>query len=429
MLYITVMYKNMEVGRVVSSPDNPHYCIFRYSDDFIKTGIELCPLIMPLNKTNYIFTNLDIESFKGLPPLLADSLPDRYGSELLFLWKKLNSKESLTSLEALSYIGKRGMGALEFVPSFDKIGLSEKDAIEIEQLVEVAKRVLNYRETTSFNSKDANLKQLISVGSSIGGARAKAILAINKNTGEIKSGQLSGLVGFEYCIVKFDGLSKDLSEDNNVTYYTRIEYAYYLMAKEAGISISDSSILKINDKYHFKTKRFDRTDNGEKIHMLSLAGLKGFDYRKPGNNSYEEVADIIYSLGCDKEDIYQLFKRMVFNVVSKNNDDHIKNISFLMDDNNQFRLSPAYDLSYSYNPNGDWTKHHQMKVNGKIDDITYDDLLESAKNMNISEHKAKELISNVINAAKKFPKFALEADLPNNIIDAIYGDFVLLEEV
>lgn len=406
---------------------NSNYYVFRYSDEFVKTGIELCPIIMPLGNSNYVFPNLSLDSFKGLPPLLADSLPDRYGSELLLAWQKAHNRSSLSPLEALSYIGKRAMGALEFVPSVSALDMDEKELLEIDSLAEVANDVLNNRKDVTYNLKDIKLTQLISVGSSIGGARAKAIVAIDKD-GNVKSGQISGLKDHEYCIIKFDGLKADLSEDNDVTYYTRIEYAYYLMAISCGIIMSPCSLIQSGNKYHFKTKRFDRDEEGNKIHMLSLAGLMGYDYKLAGENSYEEVAGIILNkLGGGQDEVCQLYKRMVFNVICKNNDDHIKNISFIMNKENEYHLSPAYDLTYAYNPFGDWTKHHQMTVNGKIDDITVDDLLESAIKMNINKTKAIKIINEVINAAKQFFKFASIAHLPNDVADAIYKEFTLLD--
>ena len=426
MISIRVFYKGDEVGMLTQASGNSNYYAFRYADSFIEKGIELCPLLMPLGRINYVFPNFNLESFKGLPPMIADSLPDKYGSELLIAWQKMYGKTSLSALEALSYIGRRGMGALEFVPSVDKIGLSEKQIIEIDSLVEAANQLLNERKKALYSTDNIQLKQLISVGSSIGGARAKAIVAIDKD-GNIKSGQISGLKDYEYCIIKFDGLSSDLSEEKNITYYTRIEYAYYLMAKDAGIVINPCSLIKINGRYHFKTKRFDRDEDGNKIHMLSLAGLAGYDFLRAGEHSYEEVALILRRLKCDVTDTYQLFKRMVFNVVCKNHDDHVKNISFLMNDDGEFRLSPAYDLSYSYNPEGDWTRHHQMSINGKVDDISFEDLLASAESMGISKTKAIKFIQEVQNTALEFKEYAAQANIPNDIAEQIYKQFCFVE--
>lgn len=425
MIFLKVYYLDKLVG-VVSELQNSQNCVFRYDDAFIKEGIELCPLIMPLNNNNYVFPNLSFNSFKGLPPLLVDSLPDKYGSDLLFAYQKMYGKTSLTSLEALSYIGKRGMGALEFVPSITKDELNKEQIIEIESLVEVANQVLNDRENVEYNLKNASLKQLISVGSSIGGARAKAIVAIDKD-GNIKSGQIAGLKNHEYCIIKFDGLGSDLTEEKNIAYYTRIEYAYYLMAKSVGIEISESSLLKKNNKYHFKTRRFDRDENGNKIHMLTLAGIAAFDFKKAGENSYEEAAEVIKRIGGGYHDLRQLFLRMVFNVVFKNHDDHVKNISFLMDKDGRFTISPAYDLTYSYNSEGDWTKHHQMSINGKVDDFEFQDLVDAGIKFGLKERDIKECIDAVTLNAKRFFEFAKEAELPDEIASRIYNDFVLFD--
>ena len=425
MLSLKVYYQGRLVG-VVSELTNSQYCVFRYDDEFLKDGVELCPLLMPLNNTNYVFQTLDFNSFKGLPPLLADSLPDKYGSDLLIAYQKMYGKTSLTSLEALSYIGKRGMGALEFVPSINKDELNKEQTIEIESLVEVANQVLNNRENVEYSLENASLKQLISVGSSIGGARAKAIVAIDKD-GNIKSGQIAGLKDHEYCIIKFDGLGADLTEEKNVTYYTRIEYAYYLMAKDAGINISKSSLLKKSGKYHFKTRRFDRDNNGNKIHMLSLAGIAGFDFKRPGDDSYEEASIVLRRIGGGYQDLKQLFLRMSFNVICKNHDDHVKNISFLMDKDGKFSLSPAYDLTYSYNPSGDWTKHHQMTINNKVDDFVLQDLLDAGLRFGLKERDIKECINSVKESARRFFEFAKQAELPDNIANIIYKDFVWLE--
>ena len=424
MFSLKVFYKNNLVG-VVSEIPNSQNCVFRYDDAFIKTGIELCPLLMPLSNANYIFENLSFDSFKGLPPLLIDSLPDKYGSDLLFAYQKMFGKTTLSSLEALSYIGKRGMGALEFVPSISKNELNKEQIIEIESLVKVADQILNKRESVEYNLENASLKQLISVGSSIGGARAKAIVAIDKK-GNIKSGQIAGLKNHEYCIIKFDGLGADLTEEKNITYYTRIEYAYYLMAKNAGINISNSSLLKINNKYHFKTKRFDRDENGNKIHMLSLAGIAGYDFKKAGTYSYEDVALIIKRLGGGYYDLKQLFLRMVFNATFKNHDDHIKNISFLLNKDGKFFLSPAYDLTYSYNPNGNWTKHHQMSINNKVDDFTLEDIKSAGIRFGLKERDIKQCINDIELSGKKFLDYAKEAELPEDVAKLIYKDFVFL---
>lgn len=418
---IRVLLWGTEIGVVSENSNNPNYYIFKYNDDFIRSNIEVCPIIMKLSNQTYMFDNLNIESFKGLPPLISDSLPDKYGETLLNAWKIKNNKASLNPLEVLSYIGKRGMGALEFEPCFDD--KKEPYDIEIDSLLEVAKEVLTKRSTIEYNIKDEkNLYKLIDVGSSIGGARAKAIIAMDKD-GNIKSGQIPNLDGYSYYVLKFDGLSNDLSEDTKITYYTRIEYSYYLMARDSKINISDSKLLVINNKYHFLTKRFDRDEYGRKIHMLSLSGMMGYDFMKAGYYSYEDVALLLKELNADYSDIVQLYRRMVFNVLTKNNDDHVKNISFLMDRKGNWSLSPAYDLSYSYNPNGEWTRHHQMRINDKVDNITYMDLLSSASKMTIKKAQAIEIINEIHSVVDNYYKYAKEANLPDEIIKEISDNY------
>ena len=414
---IKVKLWGVEIGLLSENPNDERHYLFEYNKNFLSSHIEVCPLAMKKGQGIFVFDNLSFESFKGLPSLLIDSLPDRYGETLLSIWKEKHHKDSLDPIDVLSYIGKRGMGALEFEPALDAD--SKDNALEIESLVEVAKEVLAKREEVIVDvSKEKDLQKLIDVGSSIGGARAKAIIAIGPNN-EVRSGQIAGLKGYKYCILKFDGLTNDLSEDQEVTYYTRIEYAYYQMAIDCGIKMQKSFLLEKNNLYHFVTERFDRDENGAKIHMLSLAGMVGFDYLKPGENSYEEVAVVLKNLGCDFDDVIQLFRRMVFNVFGKNHDDHVKNISFLMNKDGKWSLSPAYDLSYSYNPTGVWTRHHQMRINGKIDDITRDDLIVSAINMGIKKNQAISIVEEMKEVFLKIDHYGEIAKLPTMVVETI----------
>ncbi len=417
---IKVYMFNKLIGVLSKNENNPLYYDFKYDNEFIKSKIEVCPIMMPLSNNIYTFTDLSYETFKGLPTLIADSLPDNYGSILLDIWMKKNNKENLDAFEILSYIGKRGMGALEFVPAIENDEISD---LVIDDLVKLAKEILENRTRDIIYKDDVNLEKLIDVGSSIGGARAKAVIAIDQN-GNIKSGQISGLKNYEYYILKFDGVSSSDSNDYNNNYFTRIEYLYYLMAKDLNIDMMESKLYINNNLYHFMTKRFDRDEFGKKIHVLSLAGMVGFDYKEVGAHSYEEVALIIKTLKCDFADVLELYRRMVFNVVFRNNDDHVKNISFIMNKKGEWRLSPAYDITYSYKPSGLWTNHHQLRLNNKIDDITYDDLLISAKNMGINEKDAIEIINNTINVSENVYNYADKAYLPKNIIAFLKDKFV-----
>lgn len=418
---LKVILWGKEIGVLSENPDNPNYFLFKYNEDFVKQGIEICPIAMPLSNEVYVFDGLSLDSFKGLPPLLSDSLPDRYGNKLLSVWSKKYNKASLNPIEVLSYIGKRAMGALEYIPSTDDTNGLEN--IEIDELVEVANDVLNNRMNIQIDlKKESNLKKLIDVGSSIGGARAKAIIAITKDN-IIKSGQIAGIKDAKYCILKFDGLNSDLSEDKEITYYTRIEYSYYLMCTDCGIEMEESFLYEKNSKYHFVTKRFDRNENGEKIHSLTLGGMAGFDYEKKAEHSYEEIARILDRIGCSYNDKCQLFSRMVFNVLARNQDDHVKNITFLMDKNGNWRLSPAYDMTYSYNENGEYTRFHQMRINNKITDIKRVDLVDSGINMGIKKSKINEIIDKIQSVVDNYQMYGEKANLPDKVIDEIKNNF------
>ena len=408
---------------VVALDEDTQYCTFKYDSEFIKSGINLAPITMPLSDNIYQFKTLSLESFKGLPGLISDSLPDKYGNAIINAWlaSKGRTPESFNVIERLCYIGTRGMGALEFYPDINK-ELKESDEIEINQLVEFSNQILNQKAIISKDFND-DFKEIIKVGTSAGGARAKAIIAYNEKTGIIKSGQIGAGNGYTYWILKLDGV--DQKEE---TSHTRVEYAYYLMAKEANISMSESRLIKKDRYYHFMTKRFDRIvlKDGtiDKVHMQTLGALLHRDYNEPGTLSYEEAVQAMYTLNLKRIDIEEFFRRMVFNVMSRNQDDHVKNISFLMNRKGEWSLSPAYDVTYSFNPNGKWTAVHQMIINGKRSDISLEDLLESAKSMRIKESKAMEIITEVSNAILKWRKFAKEAYLEEETIEILEESFV-----
>lgn len=419
---VKVMLWKTQIGILNEDIDNKSYYSFKYDEEFVKSGIEVCPIMMPLRKEPYKFENLSQDTFKGLVPLVVDSLPDRYGNVLLNAWVEENNKIGATQDEILLFIGCRGMGALEFEPCAKDN--NETKEIDIDLLLDAAKKVLNNRKEYKANMDDNGyLKNLIDVGSSVGGARAKAVIAINEK-GEIRSGQIAGLKGFKYYLIKFDGVNSDISdEEKNISPFTRLEYVYYRIAKDCDINIRDCRLLEVNGNKHFLTERFDRDENGEKIHMLSLAGMAGFDYKEAGRHSYEEVAMILKRLNCDSYDIEQLFTRMVFNIVGKNNDDHVKNISFLMNKKGEWSLSPAYDLTYSYNPEGPWTRHHQMTINNKVDNITKEDILLVAKKFGIKNKTASDIIMKVEKAFKNFEQYAKEENIPTKLIEKIKENF------
>lgn len=415
----------------VSIDDDSKYCNFKYDSSFIRSGIELSPIMMPLSDEIYTFNALPLESFHGLPGLLADSIPDRFGQAVINSWLASikRSKESFTVVENLCLVGKRGMGALEFYP-IQSIKTSKDEEIKIQELVNKSNEILLERADMSFTGDNA-LNDLIKVGTSAGGARAKAIVAYNEDTKEFRSGQIDALPGFSYWIIKFDGIDNPYDENKNVS-YTKIEYAYYLLALEAGINMNESRLYEENGLFHFMTKRFDRvqTKDGktDKLHMQTLGAIMHRDYNQSGEVSYEEAVQVMRKMGINQTDIIQFFKRMVFNVMARNQDDHIKNISFLMNRRGTWSLSPAYDMTYAYNPVGKYTAAHQMTINGKMRDITIDDIKRCAKMMDIKDNAANKIIDEVYHAISKWDDFARDANLDEKIANKIKQCFDLLRK-
>lgn len=412
---------------VVSQKDFNSIPTFEYNKDFTKIGIELSPIMMPLSNRIYSFPSLMNSSFNGLPGLLADSLPDKFGNSIInqYLKDQGRNSDSLLPIEKLLFTGKRGMGALEYEPEHN-IVLKKNESIILDELAALASEILSQRETMHLKENERLMEQIISIGTSAGGARAKAIIAWNKNTGDIRSGQISAGDGYEYWLVKFDGIENNKDkEDRDTPIHTRLEYAYYLMATDAGIKMSPCELYEENGKYHFMTKRFDRLDNGEKVHMQTLGALTHYDYNIPMACGYEQAVGVMQELHLGQDEIEQFFLRMVFNVFTNNKDDHVKNISFLMDKNGIWSLSPAYDITYAYNPNGAWTSHHQMTINGKSDDFTIDDFYKAGAAMNISKKKVLEMINDVKNSIRKWSTFTEKAFIPEFATEQIRDTFVL----
>jgi len=393
----------------VSLEDGSDVAAFEYAPEFVSSGIEVSPIVMPLSSSIYIFPELPRLAFHGLPGLLADSLPDKFGNALIDTWLATQgrSPETFNAVERLCYTGSRGMGALEFVPS---IGPTEKASrkIEVDALVKLASAVLNQRSDldTTFDDPDS-LRDILRVGTSAGGARAKAVIAWNRETNEVRSGQGNAGDGFEYWLLKFDGITgnrdKELADPQG---YGAIEYAYYLMAREAGIRMTECRLLEENGRRHFMTKRFDRLDSGEKSHMLSLGGLAHFDFNNAGAYGYEQAIMIMRQLGLPTSAIEEMFRRMTFNILARNQDDHVKNIAFLMDKEGRWSLAPAFDLAYSFNPSGPWTSSHQMTMNGKRDGFSIDDFKACAKTASLKRGRAESIITEVRNAVEKWSEFA-----------------------
>jgi serine/threonine-protein kinase HipA len=390
--------------------DNLPFAEFEYDKEFIEnargTDIQLSPLQMPLSDRVYSFPDL-AESFHGVPGMIADSLPDKFGNAVINQWLASQGKTEadFNVIDRLCYTGSRGMGALEYRPAIsDTATVAEK--VNVNEMVKFASDVLNKRKLVDIDMKSVTYSQLLKLGTSAGGARAKAVIAWNEKTNEVKSGQINPEKGFDYWLMKFDGVSKN--GDHNLEdepEYTLIEYAYYLMAVKAGIQMNECRIFKEGDHNHFMTKRFDRVD-GKKIHMQTLAAIAHIDYNTPRICSYELASTYMHQMGLGHGQIEQFFRRMVFNVIAVNRDDHVKNVSFLMDRNGIWSLSPAYDITFSYNPTNKWLQKHQMMINDKSESIMLDDLIQAGIKMGISKVKAKSIIDEVKMAVGQWPEIA-----------------------
>lgn len=409
----------------VSIADDSEVAAFQYDPAFARSGIEVAPLMLPLSDRVYQFPELPRTAFHGLPGLLADSLPDRFGNALIDAWLATQGRtaDSFNAVERLCYTGARGMGALEFVPTLGP-GPQRATTIEIDALVRLASDVLTQRSALHSRLADGDqekaLNDILRVGTSAGGARAKAVIAWHPQTGEVRSGQVTAGDGFEYWLLKFDGVAgnkdKELDDPKG---YGAIEYAYHLMAKAAGIEMAECRLLEENGRRHFMAKRFDRLPGGGKVHMQSLGALAHFDYNLAGAYSYEQALLVIRQLQLPMADIEQQFRRMVFNIVARNQDDHVKNIAFLMNQRGQWALAPAFDLTYSYNPSGTWTARHQMTLNGKRDGFTLADFKQCAHTAMMKRGRSDRIVAEVTAAVARWPEFAAAANVAEGWRDTI----------
>ena len=398
---------------------------FEYSPDFVGKGIEPSPLMMPVREGRvYSFGSLNRATFSGLPGLLADSLPDTYGRTLFDRWLSLTGRSTGSALEALCFLGKRCMGALEFEPAVETGNDSDKK-FEIGTLVDVAREALSGKNAfmTNINSdRKSAIAEILRLGTSAGGQRAKAIIAYNKTTGEVRSGQIPAPDGFRQYIIKLDGVSMEAGF-KETTNYGRLEYSFYKLARKCGIDMTDCLLIEEGGRAHFMTERFDRNGNS-KIHMQTLCGLAHYDFRMPGAYSYEQAFAVMRRLHLSYSQAEEMFRRMVFNVLVRNQDDHTKNISFLMDRDGKWRLSPAYDMGYAYNPEGVWTSRHQMSIAGKFDGISRYDLVECGKANGIKDSQG--IIDELQDAVSSWPRIAKECEIPGSVIDSIFPNFQLL---
>ena len=383
---------------------------FQYDPSFLDKGYDISPVTMPLIDRQFMFSNLNRESYQGLPGLLSDSLPDRYGNALIDIWLSANRipRAEFTPLDRLCYVGIRGMGALEYRPLQNN--RDHDGVIDVDMLSSLAADVLKHRENIRADLSDTGLQSLLSVGTSAGGARPKAVVGLNESTGDIRSGQLDLPEGYTYWIIKFD------TEKEDKRGYCRIEYAYHEMAKACGIEMNECRLLDTGSRAHFMTKRFDRTEQG-KEHMQTLCALAHYDFMVPGKHSYEETVGVMRKMHIDHGDVEQMFRRLVFNVIMMNRDDHTKNFSFLMDRNGKWRLSPAYDITYAFSPDNYWISKHQMSVNGKLDGIGRNDLKEFAHYARIRD--PDDIIDLTLSVASEWKGYAKLSGVPDRTTDAI----------
>ena len=408
---------------------------FEYSPDFIKSGVELSPIKMPLSRKIFTFPEANYETFKGLPGLVADSLPDDFGNAVLNAWiaAKGQSPNEITPLQRLQYTGQRGMGALEYSPATRLKGLNASEKIEISSLVSIAQEVLDSRQTFSLSlshPSDVNreaMLSLLSVGMSAGGARPKAVLAFNKDFTQVRSGQVNVADGFTHYIMKFDGVSEH--RQGQETFgdpqgYGAMEYVYYCMATKCGINMMPTRLLDEGSRRHFVTQRFDRQGN-DKVHVQTLNGLAHVDYKQPGSYSYAELFSIARQLRVPAKDAEELLRRLVFNIVVRNHDDHSKNFAFMLIDK-QWRLSPAYDLAYSYKPGSKWVNSHWMTLNGKRDDFNREDFYSLEKLIpNFTRKRIDQVIDKTVDNVSQWPNLAEENDVPKLLAKEINSNLRL----
>ena len=405
---------------VVSRLDGVPYVSFAYDAEFREAGIEPSPLMMPVGAEVYSFPEIPYNSFHGLPGMLSDSVPDKFGNAVIGAWLKAQGRlpDNLSPIERLCYTGIRGMGALEYRPTL----FAEEDQAEVlhvEALAELANEVLNVRKNAVAHLVPdmKRYSSILKVGSSAGGARAKALIGWNEDTGEVRSGQVTLPDGFGYWLIKFDWLTGNGDKEADDKWgYGRVEYAYSLMARAAGIEMTE---CRLWEKRHFMTRRFDRLADGGKLHTQTLGAIAHLDFNDPTAYSYEQAFRVTRRIVNDARAYEQLFRRMAFNVLAWNCDDHVKNISYCMDRSGEWTLAPAYDECYAYNPEGDWTSRHQMSVNGKRFGIEDGDILACARFANMRERKARAVLDEVKDAVREWSRFAAEAEVRDDFAETI----------
>jgi len=432
---VKVKYNDLDVGAVDFNTETG-VGAFEFESSFVRSGIELSPIKMPLSKKIYSFPENRGDTFKGLPGMIADSLPDDFGNAVMNAWIASQGKSptDITPLQRLQYTGKRGMGALTYSPAIQRKNLNRSQQIEIQSLISMAQEILDKRETfqVTLGSQGREDKEammtLLSVGMSAGGARAKAVLAFNSDFTQVRSGQTNAPEGFTHFVMKFDGVSE--TNKNRETFgdplgYGTMEYVYHLLAKDCGIDMMPCRLINEGNRRHFITQRFDRKGN-QKIHVQTLSGIAHVDYKKVGSYSYEELFSLARELKLAAGDAIQIFKRMVFNIIARNHDDHSKNFGYMLDDQNKWQLTPAYDIAYSYKPGSPWISSHWMKLNGKRDNFTREDFYSLKKISPIfTKRKIDHIIEEITEHVSQWNNLAIEHNVPHSLINLITNNLRL----
>lgn len=405
------------------SQENDNFASFEYNPDFVRSGIEPAPITMPVRAgVIYRFPNLSSATFHNLPGLFVDSIPDKFGNKIIDQWLTQNGREpgSFSALERLCYTGSRGMGALEFYPAIHP-NFIESEPLEIERLRALAANILDQRKKIKVKLREKEIfEQIVKVGTSAGGARAKVLIAYNEATNTVLSGQVRAPEGFGYWLLKFDDIENNRDKENaDPAGFGALEYTYSEIAKEAGIEMTECQLLTDGNHRHFMTRRFDRTENGNKLHYQSLTAIAHYDFNIAGAYSYEQAFVIAKRIGLTMTDIEQMYRRAVFNICARDQDDHTKNIGFLMDKRGHWKLAPAFDVTYAYNPNGRWTGTHQMTFNGKRENFTLEDFKTVAKNAGLVQGRYKRILEQVQDSLATFKKRAKVNDVPKNLIQEV----------
>lgn len=408
--------------------EGDEFASFEYAPDFVRSGIEPAPVAMPVRSgAIYRFPDLSPATFHRLPGLFADSVPDKFGNKIIDQWLVQNGRDpkSFTALERLCYTGSRGMGALEFYPVVGPDPV-KSEPLEIERLRTLAANILDQRKKVKvrLREKDA-FEQIVRVGTSAGGARAKVLIAYDDSTGTVLSGQVRAPEGYGYWLLKFDDIENNRDKENaDPAGFGALEFTYSQIAKDAGIQMTECRLLEDGDHRHFMTRRFDRIENGGKLHYQSLTAIAHYDFNIAGAYSYEQAFAIARQIGLSTADIEQMYRRAVFNICARNQDDHTKNIGFLMDKRGNWSLAPAFDVTYAYNPAGRWTGTHQMTFNGKREKFTLDDFKAAAKSAGLVQGRYKRILEQVQDALAGFKKRAKANDVPKKLVQEVAKNLI-----